>query len=181
MAEIFVISDQHFSHRSILDFVDSNGNKIRPIFSNIDEMDEYMIEKHNETIKPQDKVYFCGDVGFSRNRLDIILPKLNGKKRLILGNHDAFKPSFYEKHFQKVMLWRVFREFNIILSHMPLHLSNIKLDSNMNPMISCHGHIHQNLPPKGPYVNVSVEMIDYTPVNVEDIPNLLLKQQSLIV
>lgn len=31
------------------------------------------------------------------------------------------------------------------------------------------GHIHQNPSPEGPYRNVSVEAIDYTPVNIEEL------------
>jgi calcineurin-like phosphoesterase family protein len=32
-----------------------------------------------------------------------------------------------------------------------------------------HGHIHQNPSPEGRYINMSVEAINYTPVDIEDI------------
>jgi calcineurin-like phosphoesterase family protein len=31
------------------------------------------------------------------------------------------------------------------------------------------GHIHQHASPAGPYKNVSVEAINYTPVNIEEL------------
>jgi hypothetical protein len=31
------------------------------------------------------------------------------------------------------------------------------------------GHIHQNPSPEGPYRNVCVEQINYTPVNIEEL------------
>lgn len=32
-----------------------------------------------------------------------------------------------------------------------------------------NGHIHQNSSPEGPYRNMSVEVINYTPVHIEDL------------
>lgn len=40
------------------------------------------------------------------------------------------------------------------------------------------GHIHQNSSPDGPYFNVSVEAIDYTPVNIEDI-NTMFSERNV--
>ena len=62
---IWFTSDQHFSHGNILKFVDKNGNKIRP-FTQVDEMDEHLIEQWNNNVKKGDKVYHLGDITFNK-------------------------------------------------------------------------------------------------------------------
>ena len=64
------------------------------------------------------------------------------------------------------MVWRPFPEFGLLLTHVPIH------ESGINPEkygLNVHGHIHEKASPKGPYRNVSVEAIGYTPVNIEEI------------
>ena len=61
---IWVISDSHLGHENILKFTDSaTGNPVRGhLFDNIDQMDEYMLEKWNSVVKEGDIVYHLGDV-----------------------------------------------------------------------------------------------------------------------
>ena len=58
MSKLFFTSDHHFGHKNILKF--SN----RP-FTNVQEMDEIMIQKWNEKVQPEDEVYHLGDFGLS--------------------------------------------------------------------------------------------------------------------
>jgi len=164
MPNVWFISDTHFNHANILTFQKSDGTKERPEFSSVEEMNEHMIERWNSAIKPNEKVYHLGDVGFNQNELDKILPRLNGKKRLILGNHDCYPMSFYTRHFQKIAVqWRP--TSTIIFSHYPLLLSadHPKLRANV------HGHIHNSHVNDNRYMNVSVEVIDYTPIHFDTI------------
>ena len=85
---IWFASDHHFGHAALLTFTKDDGSHARPGFSDVDHMNETMIANHNRVVGPTDRVYFLGDVGFSRATLAAVLPRLNGKKRLILGNHD---------------------------------------------------------------------------------------------
>lgn len=166
--EIFVISDTHFGHANILNFVNDKGEKIRS-FHDVYEMDEIMIKNWNAVVSEQDKVYHLGDVYFgSQERANQILSRLKGKKRLILGNHDNGKDSVLQKHFQKVGLWRTFKEEGLLLTHVPVHPSTLKEGRfGEYKMINVHGHIHANPSPDGPYKCVCVEQINYTPVNIE--------------
>lgn len=182
MAEIFVISDTHFQHANFLNFKDSNGEFIRK-FKDVTEMDELIVERWNKVVTPQDKIYHCGDVYFGNSKsADVILSRLNGKKRLILGNHDNGKSTTLHKHFQKIELWRMFPEFGLLLTHIPVHPSNLKIlvserhdleegacGKEQIQMYNIHGHIHQNPSPEGPYRNVCVEHTNYAPVNIEDL------------
>ncbi len=169
MANIFIISDTHFGHaNTFLKFKLDDGTPMRP-FSSVDQMDEHMIERWNSVVRPQDKVYHLGDVIFGRpERLDVIMKRLNGHKRLVIGNHDDMNTQVYLKYFDRVISSR--RLDSMLFTHIPIQQDSIggKLIGNV------HGHIHNNThrTPKAlpcpPYLNVSVEVIDYTPVSLED-------------
>ena len=174
MANIWVISDTHFNHANILNFTDYSGNKVRP-FASVEEMNETMIERWNEVVKPGDKIYHLGDVFFgSKDWIENNWTRLNGKKRLIVGNHDDIPYIVGQRMFEKVDMWRMFTEFNILLTHVPVHNSTLyekrfKKSDAMLPMINVHGHIHSNASPVGPYQCVCVEQIDYRPINIEEL------------
>lgn len=165
MSKIYVISDTHFDHENILKFLDKDGNKFRgELFQNAKEMNEAIIRNWNNIVKPEDHVYHLGDVYFgSSERADNILSRLVGKKRLILGNHDDGKDPVLQKHFQKILMWRKWPEFNCILSHCPLHISSLYGKTLFN----VHGHIHEKVIKHNSYINVSVEQIGYTPILLE--------------
>lgn len=155
------ISDTHFNHANFLNFVDEAGNKIRP-FSTVEEMNDCMITNWNERIKPGDKVYHLGDFGMNSTYNNTVLPKLNGVKRLILGNHDTVKGDLVN-HFKKITMWRVFREYDFVLSHVPLR------EDSMITTFNLHGHIHQNKSPSERHMNLCVEHTDYAPVHLDTI------------
>lgn len=166
MNNIFFISDTHWSHSNILRFTDSkSGELIRPQFNSIEEMNETLIQNWNKVVTPQDKVYHLGDVIFGANQnFDKILSRLNGKKRLIAGNHDDLKDQNLTKHFQKISLWRIFKEFDFLVSHVPIFHGEIR-----KVKFNVHGHIHQN-PDVSPFhLNISVEKTNYIPISVEEV------------
>jgi calcineurin-like phosphoesterase family protein len=179
--DIWIISDWHLFHENILKFT-SNGKLLRPGFDNIEQMHECILDKHNQTVKKGDIVYNLGDVSMRRDeKLVPLVNKMNGSKRLIVGNHDDIKWLAGLTIFQKVQMWRNFPEYNAVLSHVPIHRSSIKWYEDGREIINVHGHIHANKSPYGPYVNVSCEAVDYTPVHIEAIPELYKKQQAEVV
>lgn len=168
---IWVISDTHFLQQSILSFRDEHGNLIRGSkFKTSDEMDQYIIDKWNSVVKDGDIIYHLGDV-FSGdiNKFDILWKQLKGRKRLIVGNHDDIDFLVKGNYFQKIMMWRRFPEYNMILSHAPIHKESLYNFKTKQYMKNIHGHIHQNDSPDDNYINVSVEKTDYTPVNIEEL------------
>lgn len=166
MSKIFVISDTHFNHSNILKFLGNDGTPFRK-FDSVNDMNECMIYNWNSVVSPEDKVYHLGDVYFgSQQEADSILSRLNGSKRLVLGNHDNGKDSVLQKHFKKITMWRLFKEYNMLLSHVPIHRDSFrKVEYNV------HGHIHEKNSYSKEYINVSVEKTNYTPINIEKILN----------
>lgn len=170
MANIFVVSDTHFGHANILTFKNSDGSPVRS-FSSVQEMDEYMIDKWNSVVRPQDHVYHLGDVAIKRPDIATV-GQCNGHKRLVRGNHDIYRTKEYLPYFDEIYGIRVLD--GMIFTHIPIHPESLsRFKANI------HGHVH-SLPQGryGPrYYNVSVEVIDYTPVSLEDL-KLRLKESS---
>lgn len=145
-------------------------------FSSIKEMHDCMIEAHNARVKTTDHYTNLGDVSLLRSSKDkkTVLEevrKFNGHRRLMLGNHDWFDVRVYREVFEKVRAFN--RISNLIFSHIPIDRGSIG-----RGVVNVHGHIHTNPAPKGPYINLSVEAINYAPVSLEDLQTraaLLLK------
>ena len=168
---IWVTSDLHYNHSNILTFIDYNGNRTRA-FDDVDQTNDYLIEKCNSVVKPGDVVYHLGDTFFGdREKFKKDWPKFNGSKRLLIGNHDDIEYLSSGSFFKKTLFWRMFTEHGLIFHHVPLHpMSLVRGKDLEKPMFQVHGHTHTMGSPKmGPYTSVCVEMRDYTPVNIEDL------------
>ena len=136
MPAVFLTSDTHFGHAGVCRFTEANGiTKIRP-WTDPDEMDEEMIKRWNDTVRPNDKVYHLGDVVINRRSLKT-LHRLNGDKVLIRGNHDIFRDDEYREYFRELRAYHVMN--GMILSHIPVHEASLgRFGTNI------HGHLHTN-------------------------------------
>ena len=85
----FYTADHHFGHANILKYEDATRRKISgERFHSVNEMDAFLIEQWNAAVSPTDTVYHLGDLSFNYPLIEAILPRLNGKITLIVGNHD---------------------------------------------------------------------------------------------
>lgn len=164
MSEVFVISDTHFYHTNMLTFTKDDGTLLRP-FNSVNDMNMLIVENWNMIVRPNDKVYHLGDVSFTRDGLKL-LGLLNGKKRLVRGNHDGFKLNAYLQYFDEVYGVRQLDGF--WMTHIPMHPDSLNHRAKMN----IHGHVHANSLKDKRYFNVSVENVDYTPVPFDEIKKL---------
>ncbi len=84
----FYLSDTHFLHERLL------GMQPRA-FASIGEHDEAIIERWNSVVGGEDIVYHLGDFAFglakNAERVKEIFGRLNGRKYLVIGNHDTNK------------------------------------------------------------------------------------------
>jgi len=166
MPAVFLVSDTHFGHAGVCRFTRNDGvTKLRP-WDNPEEMDEEMVKRWNETVRPNDKVYHLGDVVINRKSLNI-MHRLNGDKVLIRGNHDIFKLEDYTQHFRDVRGYHVMN--GMILSHIPVHEESLGRFG-----VNIHGHLHANRVMKNSVVDnryhcVCVEQTDFRPILFEDV------------
>ena len=170
MPAVFLVSDTHFGHFGVCKFMRNDGvTKLRP-WDTPEEMDEEMIKRWNETVRPNDKVYHLGDVVINRKALKT-LSRLNGDKVLIRGNHDIFRDDEYREYFRELRAYHVMN--GMILSHIPIHSDSLaRFGTNI------HGHLHANrvmaetwgkyeIDPR--YHCVCVEQTDFAPILFEDV------------
>ena len=175
MNEIWFTSDTHFGHKNILIY----EKEARP-FASTEEMNERIIENWNSVVGRKDTVYHLGDFAFGRHNI-AIAARLNGDKRLVLGNHDTYPSAEYLLYFKKLYGMTYFER--CVLSHMPVHPNSL----GARWLLNVHGHLHSRritwndtsiikneeeviiVPPQYDenYFNVAVEQNNLTPFNIE--------------
>lgn len=169
MKDYWFISDTHFFHANSLQWErDTRGS----MFSSVEEMNEYMVDKWNSVVKQGDIVYHLGDVFLgpsTHEERSSLIGRLKGSKRLVVGNHDDIKYLSSGGWFKKVQLWRVWHDKPLLFTHVPVHESCIQERVKQDGGINVHGHTHGRGSPEGPYRSVCVELNDYTPVNLEEL------------
>lgn len=152
MAEVFLISDTHFGHTKILDFVPARAENLG---KTVEEHNEALVERWNAVIRSRDTVWHLGDVLFGQNNFSI-LGRLNGIKKLVLGNHDTYNASRYLQYFNDVKGAAKLDDF--LLTHIPVHPSQkYRWRGNI------HGHMHEKVLDDTFYFNVSCEQVNFQP------------------
>lgn len=162
--ETWIISDTHFGHKNIVKYCN------RPLNHN-----EKMYRNWQSLVRPTDTVLHLGDVsvwyGDEKNYWLGYAGSLPGKKYLILGNHDKFKPVEFEREGFTIIpeFIQEVKKQRVLFSHYPDDTRTGQWDINV------HGHIHNNLlehrlaQTNRRYKNVSIEVMDYKPVQACDI------------
>ncbi len=170
MPNIFFASDHHFGHRNIIKFTGLDGELIRPGFESIEHMNETIIERHNKVVKPNDKFYCGGDFGDPE-----MARRMNGHKRLILGNHDQDIRRL-SAAFEKIQLLRYWKDdgLNFLHTHFPVHMTADQVPARALHF-NVHGHIHEKLVRHDDgsldnrYINICVEHLNYTPIHYDEL------------
>ena len=165
---IFFTSDFHFGHSKPYDtFTRDDGRFLRHEFSNADEADEAIIDRHNAVVRDNDRVYVLGDVCFHTKHLHKV-GRMRGRKVLIKGNHDLFTPQEYLQYFDDIRGVHQFK--GVVMTHIPIHPESLGRWG-----FNVHGHLHWNIVrdangnPDNRYFNVSVERINYTPISLDEV------------
>lgn len=152
----WIISDTHFGHKNIVRYENRPENH-----------NELMVRNWNNAVSKHSNVLHLGDVFLCPiDTARKYIEQLNGTKWLILGNHDTRSIKLYEEMGFKIIGEPIYKEFNgykIIFSHYPLR--GLPKD-----VFNVHGHVHSkgidSSLNKNQYINVCVEQIGYTPVQL---------------
>ena len=166
--DIFFTSDQHYGHARILEYCK------RP-FSCIEEMNETLIQRHNDVVGKKDLVYHLGDFAFKGCGGDYLC-RLNGQHVLILGNHDRPKQQVGISWQEVVPVKQVKVAGQLIwLSHYA-HL--VWPQSHYNTW-HLFGHTHGRLKGVGRSMDVGVDGNDFKPWSFEDV-KAMMEQQPIV-
>ena len=178
-SKVFFTSDTHFGHSNIITWCN------RP-FKDVSEMDEALIKNWNSTVGPDDVVYHLGDFAFGGSGFwKQILSRLNGKKYLIMGNHDEKNVrSSFTQYFEGGIHWQQKIRVEgraIYLNHVPFLCYGGTYRGEDDVVWQFHGHVNEmkenNLGEDFPRLqyrfpfqyDVGVDFNDYKPISFTDI------------
>lgn len=175
LPDVWFSSDHHFDHANIIKYCK------RP-FANVDEMNEEMIKRHNEKVKPGDVWYCLGDFAFStETRFAHFLARLNGRKILITGNHDRH----WVRRYVGKGMWdqihsRVLEADIPSLSALPVtlaHFAHFSWNRSHHGAFHLHGHHHGGLPVDKTVrrMDVGVDANNFYPFSCDEILDRLGK------
>lgn len=180
-ADRWFTSDTHFGHRMLVE------KRHRP-YSSVEEMDEDLIDRWNEVVKPGDVVWHLGDFGMGRvaDYLPIV-HQLNGHIQLVTGNHDRPWPgnrdswrhqgAWFRAGFESVQAFARVRVqgVRVLMSHFPYEgdhtdderASAYRLRDTGEWLL--HGHVHDAWAQRGRQINVGVDVRDFRPVHLDEL------------
>jgi calcineurin-like phosphoesterase family protein len=171
VSKIFLTSDTHFGHDR--EFI----WKVRG-FNSVEEMNETLVQKWNETVSPEDDVYILGDIILGEPGNIEYVKRLNGKLHIVLGNHDTSRreemyynlPSVVE--VSEVGIRLTYKKHHFVLTHYPMMTGNLEKESLKQMTLNLYGHTHQakNFYNDMPFMyHVGVDSHDCYPVFLDDI------------
>ncbi len=165
----YLVSDHHFGHANIIEYCD------RP-FTSVGEMNSTMLDRFYETVGPDDVLVHLGDVAMDMQDGRETIERFGqlDADLLVRGNHDVgLEPG--EAPFPVVDACRLeHRGYEFYCVHRP---EDVPEDWDGWVL---HGHIHNNDLDEFPFVsydnkrvNVGVELLDYRPVRLDTIVEIL--------
>ena len=165
MSKIYFTSDLHLGHKNILKL--SN----RP-FGEIEHHDDTLIDNYNSIISNEDTCYILGDICWNQSyeTYKNLFNRLNGKKVVVLGNHDnkqALIRCKKEGLILDVCECKTIQigKTRVFLSHYPYREWN----GFYNGVYSVYGHTHGNIDDCKQSTYIGVDCWEYEPVSWDEV------------
>lgn len=182
MSDVWFTSDTHFGHQAMVE------NGWRPQYASVKEMNQDLVERWNEVVKPADSVWHLGDVFMGSQAEGLaLISQLNGAKHLITGNHDKPWPGNRDSHrhvrqwmeagFETIQAFARRRVAGqvVVVSHFPYtgdhtddeRCTQFRLRDEGLPLF--HGHVHDAWRRNGQQINVGVDVRGFRPVHIDEL------------
>jgi calcineurin-like phosphoesterase family protein len=181
---LFFTSDTHFFHKNIIKYCD------RP-FENRHEMNEALVTRWNEKVPKDGIIFHLGDVSLTAipKVLNDLLHRLNGKKYLVVGNHekDVLGKDYIKQYWEGIYdIAEIYvkdeeisyKEQHIVMCHYPMLTWNA---SHRNSW-QLFGHVHGGLSNKGEIkhspsqMDVGVDCHNFYPISYQQVKEHITKQ-----
>lgn len=143
--------------------------------------DKHLIQEWNKVVHKKDLIYILGDVTMESKEHYYLLDQLNGRKIVVMGNHDLHKHTkelfSYVESVAGMIDYKGF-----CLTHCPIHPAEISFYRG-----NIHAHIHENKlneidylskygdpgeqvePTLHKYFCVDAKLIDFKPKTIEEL------------
>jgi calcineurin-like phosphoesterase family protein len=182
---VWFTSDTHFCHKKV--------SELRG-FARTENHDAEVIRRWNAVVREDDIVWLLGDVGIAKSDTEILahVARLNGRKQLVVGNHDSVHPANRKARQHQRQWLEVFESVqafaktsvcgtDFLMSHFPYEgdrgedrSTQYRLRDEGRPLL--HGHLHckEKLMSAGrKIVHVGLDAWDMKPVKDVQIKELL--------
>jgi len=138
MPEVFFVADLHFGHANILRYEPD----ARP-FADVAAHDAELVRRWNARVGADDTVWVLGDFAWSPAAAEQALAVLQGKIRLVLGDHDArwLTPSA-QRHSDRLGLDAVEEVHGAVKWRPGVLLTHVPAVPGPKYRINLHGHTH---------------------------------------
>jgi calcineurin-like phosphoesterase family protein len=154
MPDLFFTADEHFDHLNIM------RHCKRP-FLTVDDMNAQLVKNWNDVVPKDGIVYIIGDFAWKRHLHWLMA--LNGKKILVIGNHDRASQDVY-RQFTEVHYGWLCREINgrlVFMNHFPQDSWWGSFRGSWHLFGHCHGRMPEK---KLIRCDVGVDVWHYTPI-----------------
>ena len=173
---IYYIADTHFGDERVMRLAN------RP-FQSVGQMNKVLTENWNSIVTADDEVYIVGDFAISDDVACDALKRLNGKKHLVLGNHDRVLSKSL-KQFESVdtICKIVDGDKTVLLCHYPL----LSYEDSIYGSYQVFGHIHNNPNDIATQLqkyllrsfHAGVDVTDFKPCSLQDLIDLKGKERE---
>lgn len=163
----FFTADEHYFHKNIIKFCN------RP-FNDINEMNQALIDRHNEVVSKDDIVIHAGDFCWSNHIEDAmrIKEQLNGKHTFLKGSHDKWMRKGNGNRFFHEIWEKKIEDVYVVVCH---YAMRTWARSHYNSW-HCYGHSHGKLEPIGKSWDVGVDNNDFYPVSFEQLKEIMVNR-----
>lgn len=166
---IYATSDTHFFHKRIIELAG------RP-FMGLDHMHATMVRRWNEVVSKHDDVWHLGDFAYDDPKLWELFAALNGRKHLVVGNHDEAAKGVLRLPWQSIQHHANVRYegLTFVLNHFPIE-QWWRIERGY---IHLHGHCHgsRKLPPRQHRFDLGADCWNFTPVSLDTLAKLAILQ-----
>lgn len=173
MSNVRFIGCLHFGHDAVAKWRGFNDSYYH---------DEYLIEQWNSVVHKKDLTYILGDVTMENCEHYYRLDQLNGRKIVVLGNHDKWQDIPELLKYVDGVTGAVDYK-GCMLTHVPIHPNEVHFYRR-----NIHAHIHHNnrleeivchdkyqdkdsikKPTASKYLCVDAKLLDFKPQTLEDL------------
>jgi calcineurin-like phosphoesterase family protein len=154
----FFTSDTHLGHGGAL------GLYRRP-FASVPAMNAAIVERWNETVRPDDEVWHLGDFAIRQPPATVaeLLGRLHGRKHLLTGNNDPPATTQLDgwetvEPYAEITVEGV----SLVLCHYPFRTWHGM--GKGKGSVNLHGHCHGRLKPQPRQFDVGVDVWQFRPV-----------------
>lgn len=163
MGGVYFMGDPHLKHRGIVKYRD---------FETVEEHDERVLDGIFSVSGKRHTLMLLGDVFFDSACYEIAtnICESFAAVHLFLGNHcteNGDREGLIRRLFienDNLHLHGILSRYNMWITHAPIHDTELR-----GKVINLHGHNHSQVIDDPRYLCVSAEMINYTPVSLEEV------------